>query len=332
MVQLPNSIQRLTGPQKIFAYALIAAAGFGVLKGFNHFVLPELDYLLSPKHMLWTFPCAAISAYAIFYVVTNPRIVWGFFKTLSWKLTAWLIKQDPLSTMDRYVDYLKIKRSQLIKAIQVLTGKKIKLDRTMSELQDHVNENLRLGAAAIKTKGSSSPEASMYGVKVRTDNSTLQMFQPQKLRVDNALAFMNSLDENWKFSIEKLEYQIEGKRREYEIIKETAKGLRSTEAFLNSDNESARAYGIALKALEEEVTQSAGYISNFMDRSKDIMSAITIEKQAIKDEGLAELEKYMQNGKLLMPDFSKIGGVTDLEYETVPAQASTGGKFNLLGK
>ena len=327
MTQLPSNIQRLTGVQKVFAYILMGVAAFGLMKLANRWIFPEVEWFM--KHLMITAALSAIPIALTTYCVSNPRIVWGFFRTLSWKLTAWLIKQDPLSTMDRYVEYLEIKLRELNKAIQVLTGKKIKLDREISSLQGKITENLKLGSAAMKTKGKESPEASMYGVYVSTDTNTLHMFQPQKARVDNALNFMNSLGENWKFSIEKLKYQIEGKRREYEIIKDTAKGLRSTEAFINSDNNEARAYGLGVRALEEEVTQSAGYIDQFMSRSKDIMSSITIEKQAMKDEGLAELEKYMENGKLIMPDFSKISGITDVEYETVPA---TAGKFNLLGK
>ena len=328
MVQLPSSA-RVNGAQKFFAYALMAVAAFFVIKGVNRWILPELEFFV--KHLALTMAIGAIPVYLIGYAITHPLIIWGFFKTLSYKLTYWLIKQDPLSVMDRYVEYLKKKLGELGATVKILTGKKIKLDRKIAELQGRMEDNLKLGNSAIKQGKTTA--ASTFGTKVQTDENTLGLLIPLQTRINKSLGFLQGLQENWQYGIEKLEYQIDGKRQEYEIIRETTKGLKSTEAFINSDNEAARAYGMGLKALEEEVTQKLGYIEEFNRNSKGIMDAINIEKQSNQDEGLAKLEKYMQNGKITMPDFSKIGGIQDIDYQTVPVQSSNGAsKFNLLGK
>jgi hypothetical protein len=154
------------------------------------------------------------------------------------------------------------------------------------------------------------------------------MLEPMQQRADKSLKFLNSLAENWKFGIEKLEYQIAGKRAEYEIIKETTKGLKSAEDFINSDNEAAKLYGMSVKALEESVTQQIGYIDEFEKKSKGIMDNIAIEKQSIKDEGLAVLEEYMNNDNLKL-DFSS-QAIQDISYETIPNKTTTP-KFKFLG-
>lgn len=91
----------------------------------------------------------------------------------------------------------------------------------------------------------------------------------------------------------------------------------------------ARIYGQSLKALEESVTQKIGYIEEFERRSKGLMSSINIEKKAIQDEGLKELEKYMKDGNLVLPDFSKLAD-GDLAYEMVkPKSSGNTNEFNL---
>lgn len=320
------SADKTNGVQKFLALGLLGALGYGAVLLLNK-VIPPINMLIHNmwQLLLWGGPLALI----IIYVVSNPLVIWGFFKTISWKLTSWLIRMDPLSVMDRYVDYLTKKLSDLQGTITILVGKKTKLDRQIGSLKERIENNLQLGQASIKQ--GKKDVASVYGTKIQTDKSTMTLLMPLQIRIDKNLEFLKALSDNWQYGIEKLKYQIEGKRSEYEIIKETTRGLKSAEDFINSDNQAARLYGQGLKELEESVTQKIGYIDEFTRKSKPMMDSITVEKQAVQDEGLAELESYMQSGKLNMPDFSNIGGITDLAYETVPVN-SPSSKFGLLGK
>lgn len=319
-----NSGDKTNLPQKVFAFAILGALGYGAVLLLNS-VIPPITELVKNiwQLLLYGMPLALV----ILYVVSNPLMVWGFFKTLSWKLTSWMIKLDPLSVMDRYVEYLRKKLVGLNNTVSILTGKKSKLDRNIADLKSKIEHNAKMGASAI-SQGLQN-EASAYGVKVQTDRNTIGLLLPLQTRLDKSLEFLSALSDNWKFGIEKLEYQIQGKRTEYEIIKETTKGLKNAEDFINSDNEAARIYGQSLKALEESVTQKIGYIEEFERRSKGLMSSINIEKKAIQDEGLKELEKYMKDGNLVLPDFSKLAD-GDLAYEMMkPRSSSNTNEFNL---
>lgn len=324
MTNLPSSLNDKTnGMQKVLAFGLLAAVGWGVVKLLNA-VLPSINEMIKN---IWTLLMYGVPlAILVLYVISNPLIIWGFFKTLSWKFTSWLIKMDPLSVMDRYVEYLGKKLRNLKGTVTVLQGKKVKLERQINALEDKCEEHIRLGKAAYKTQGKDSPAVSLYGTKLETDRSSLENIKPLYQRIDRNLTFLQKLEENWEYGIQKLTYQIEGKRSEYEIIKETTKGLKNAEDMINSDNAAARAYGMSVKALEESVTQQIGYIDEFERRSKDIMRGIDIEKQANHDEGLAELEKYLLDDNL---KFSFDG-----TPQAQPVMVSTDGgkKFNLLNK
>lgn len=325
-MELPSS-DKTNLVQKGIAFIILGAVLYGAVLLLNQ-VLPPITQLFRNIWMLLLYgvPLLLVGL----YIISNPLVIWGFFKTLSYKLTSFLVKMDPLSVMDRYVEYLKKKLANLGETINVLSGKKIKLDRKIEELNARIEENIKKGRAAKKLNTESSiQQAALYGTKIQTDTGTLNMLQPMHERADKSLKFLNALSENWKFGIEKLEYQIEGKRAEYEIIKETTKGLKSAEDFINSDNEAAKLYGMSVKALEESVTQQIGYIDEFEKRSKGIMDNIEIEKQSIKDEGLAVIEQYMNDDNLKL-NFST-QGIQDIAYEPVAPKATSIPKFKFLG-
>lgn len=316
---------KANGFQKILAVILLLGVVWGAVKILTPF-LKDLNVFAWEmwKLLLIGTPLVLL----VLYIVSNPLLIWGFFKTLSYKLTAWLVKMDPLSVMDRYVEYLRKKVKNLGETIVVLKGKQSKYEREALTLEQAVQTNLKSGAAAKKL--GKSTEASAFGIKVQTDMGTLERMKPTRQRLQSNLEFLQKLQENWTAGIDQLSYQVAAKRREYEINSEIYKGLKNAEDFINSDNEAAQLYGMSLQALEETVTQQIGYIEEFERKSKGIMSEIDISKQANADEGLAMLEKYIQDGNIQMPDFGKIGGIQEVDYiEVNQQQASSSSKFNL---
>jgi len=310
MLNLPAS-DKTNGFQKVIALLLMGGAVLGAVMLFNAYVAPHMiDFFTNVWKMVFIGGPLVLAA---LYVINNPLFIWGFFKTLSWKITKFWIKMDPLSVMDRYVDYLRKKLVNLNKSIQVVRGKEEKLIRKIVTLEEEVKKNLRLGKAAIQT--GNNAQASLYGTKVAGDKQSIQIFTPLHEKAEKSLNFMTSLSENWKYGIEKLTYEIDRKRTEYEIIKEVTKGLKTVDDYINSDNEAVRIYGESIRVLEEEVTQRIGYIDEFERLSKPLIDGMEIEKKATNDEGLEALEKYMESGDLLLPDFS--ASTQELQYEEI---------------
>ena len=320
-MELPASLKdKTTGWQKVVAFGLMAGVGylgFVILAS----MLPTL--IAAAESLVLLVGMAIVFGLPALYMITNPLVVWGFFKTLAWNFTKFMIKMDPLSVMDRYVEYLRKKLKGLGVAIEILTGKRDKLSRKIDDLNVTITENVKFGKAA-QSQGQNAA-AGTYGIKIQTDRSTLNLLTPLLARANKNLDLMQRLAENWGVSIEQLTYQIQGKRAEYEIISETFKGLKTAEDFINSDNDAAKLYGQSVIELENQVTQRMGYIEEFERKSKGLMTNISIEKQANMDAGLAELQSYMEGGQLMLPDFSQnIQLPAAKEYATVP-----GSKFGL---
>lgn len=287
--------------QKVFGFVLLGITALAGMWVFNHWIAPNVIWFL---RNLWAIILMGTPLTLLaLYVISNPIAVWGFFKTLSVKLTKFLVKMDPLSVMDRYIEWLDMKRQSLNGIITILRGKKIELERKVDKHNGIVKDAGSKGAAAIKEKDQNA--ASIQGTRLSSSRNSLAIYTPLLARLNKQLDFLCSLEENWKFSGQKLQIEVDNKREEYDTIKLVAKGMKTAEEFIGSDNEAVRLYGMGVKALEESVTQKMGYIEDFERRSKDIMSSISIEKRALQDDGLRELENYMNQGTLLLPtDFS----------------------------
>lgn len=259
---------------------------------------------------------------------------WAFVKmsyhALFGKIEKLFIKMDPLSYMDRYADLLDKKRQNLDLSIQRLQGKKAQMQRRITGLEENIRMNLKKGTAA-KNDGQEKL-AILCGTKVAGDKESIRLFTPLYTRIDKNLKMMTDLSENWKFSGETLRYEIERKRTEYEVIKEIVGGLRNAEDMINSNSEEARIYGLSLQALEEKASQGLGYIEDFDRRSKDVIDGISLDKQMLKDEGLKALEEYMQNGTLVMPDFTNFELTNNPAAQVSPVTVQAAPKFNILNK
>jgi hypothetical protein len=332
MQTLPsNSADKANGFQKFLALIIMVAVGWGVVKLLNN-VLPSINELISNiwKLIMYGVPLA----FLVIYVISNPLFIWGLFKTISWKLTKWFIKMDPLSVMDRYADYLTKKLRNLNTIKVSLSGKKEKLDRMILELQSNIRENLKKGDAALKQN--EQQIASLCGTKVATDRQSLALYGPIQAKMATNLTFLNELSENWQYSIEKLRYTIDRKRTEHEGLREMAKALGEAEAFAKGDTEASKIYNESVKQLEAQVSSNIAKIEEFERNSKSILGNIRVEKQMVQDEGLAAIEEYRKSGELLLPDFATFTGV-DLkpnEYDVVSSKVNNKplkSKFNLNG-
>lgn len=318
-VNLPSSLQdKTTGWQKLIAFGIMGGVAFSVLKMLA-LALPTI--LLAAQSLFWLAIMAIVFGLPTLYIITNPLVIWGGFKTLSWNFTKFLIKMDPLSVMDRYVDYLGKKLNGLNEAIVGLSGKKEKLQRKIDNLNSNIRDNQKLGKAALEQGQKAA--AGTYGVKMTTDRGTLTLLSPLLQRADTNLTLMQNLSENWATSIEQLKYQIGAKREEYDIIKDTFKGLKTAEDFINSGSDAAKLYGQSVIELENSVTAKIGYIDEFERKSKSLMTNISIEKQANMDSGLAELQQLMEGGQLELPTNF------DIPNAKVAVPVSGKGRFNL---
>lgn len=316
MQALPSSFNDKTQPwQKVIAGILMAGVVLGILYGSSLIINATFPSITEALKNIWVLLGYGIPlTFLGLYIYQNPWAIWNVFKTISWNITKVFIRMDPLSMMDRCVEYIRKRRKNLGYSIEDVTGARIKLDREVTVYEEKITTNLGLAAAAKKQN--KLAEAGTFMVKVKTDEAIRNKLVPLQHRAIAALKLMGAVAENWDTQIEQLTYQIAGKRAESAIINETYKGLKSAEDFINSDNEQARLLGQSIIELENQVTAKMGYMEEFERKSKAIISNMSIAKQADMDAGLAELEEYMRGDTLMLPDFSQTPTV-DAQYETV---------------
>lgn len=319
-------MDKTNGPQKFLAVALLAGLVYGAIKVLNN-IIPPVNELIGNiwKLLLYGGPLALIAI----YVISNPTFVWGLFKTLSWKLTKWMIKQDPLSVMDRFADYLTNKLEKMKKAMLRVSGQRETLRRSIKTLQTTVNTELERGKAAQEL--GKHTQAQLAGTRVKRAMDTIGRYNPQLQRMDKSIEFMSTLAENWEVSIVTMREEIEGRRTEWKMLKENARALNQAEAFIRGETHEGRLYKESIKALEEQVSRKIAYIEQFEKEAKPILEGMQIDKKMGENEGMAILDKYIKDGNLLLPDFSKLSA-TNLDFQMVPAATPakpTTGKFKL---
>lgn len=265
---------------------------------FNKIAGTLINFFDNITHLVGSIAAAGIVTLLvglpILYVIQNPAFIAMWWKAITRKITAWFVKLDPLSFMDAFIEKLKEKRANLQRVKVKIEGRKVKLERKITELNKAIQLNMKKASTA-KTLGSIEV-ASMLSRKAAGDGESIKLYKPLYDRMVKYLVFFEKLDTTLATTIEGTEYEVERKREEYLTIKDAYKGLSDAEIFINSDNDDAKVFQMSLAALEENVTQKIAFIDDFEKRSKGMLEDMDIEKQMMNDEGLKLLEEFEQNG------------------------------------
>ena len=287
--------------EKLIRLAIPAALIYGGIMLFNAFAPTLIEFFNNFWHIVWV---GAPAVFLSLYVLQNPTFLWMGYKTLCRKITSFFIKLDPLSFMDRYVDLLKEKRKGLQLSKTNLKAKKIELERECERLKGEITDDLKMAKAAQAT--GDRQLASHKSSLAATLTGSYNLYVPILQKMETNLKFLDELDENWGFSIEKLSLTVEAKRKEFNMLKTMAKALGAAEEFAKGDTEANRIYKESVQALEENVTKKLAYIEEFENNSKGVMKSMNLEKQMMSDEGLDLLSRYEQNGSVFLDqDYSK---------------------------
>jgi hypothetical protein len=285
------------GTEKFFRILILAAIGAGIFAAWGTIVPFILETV---KNTIGLAICLAFVGLVVLNFNTIKLWYFGFAK----KLSSLLISIDPLSVMDGYLITLRKKYANLEEVRKIIEGKKIELTRLMQSKQQQAEEYKRLAISAQNAK--EMPTAQLNANKLLQVNKTLELYAPIYRKYETNTKFLAELSENWKFSIDNLEFTIQNKREEFESIKAMFKGLKSAEDFLNSDSDEARIFGQSIKALEADVSLKLASIEDFEKKAEPIMTNIRVAKGADNADALKLLESLTKDNSLKLPDYQKI--------------------------
>ena len=291
--------------EKIFRYGIPAGLIFLGAKFFNTIIPTFISLFDNLTSLFGSFLAAAAlgipTVFIVMYLISNPTLVYMTYKNLCRKITGFFIKLDFLSYMDSYVETLKQKRKNLQTTKQALSAKRIELQRMTNDIIVSFDKNIRMAKAA-RDIGQTQQSAHHAGM-ASSDKQSIEQFKPILDRMDRNLKFLDKLDTNWGYSIERLEHEVKRKRVEYETLKKMAHAIGQAEDFARGDTEAAKIYKASVAALEESLTQKIAAIEEFEKNSKTVMESIDLEKQMIDNEGMKLLDEYEKNGdSIFLPE------------------------------
>jgi hypothetical protein len=282
--------------------------------------------LLTLENTLKSVIYGAILVFILGFIWSNPMFLWMTYTNIWRKITAIFIAMDPLSYMDSYADILVQKLKNLQKAIVNMRGRLNHLNGIIDQEAKNKAENLRMASAARQQQNEKM--AAYYAVEAKGADESIQLYTPDKARMERSLKFMSELDENWDIAIRGIRSFNKRKRIQFEELKENAKTLKQSEAFLKGETEESRNYYMSIEAAEKQMAQNMAYIDDFEIRAKPILEGAAIKKTADQQDALTMLDEYMNNSKLFIPNLA----VQDIEYQEVKPSVPTitNNKFNLL--
>jgi len=283
---------------KVIKWVIPALLIYAGIKGFNY-IAPTLKAAMDNFwYLVATVVPAVILVSAVAMNWTTLNLWW-----LGWckKLSSWVIAMDPISVMKGYLATLRKKAANLNQTLLFISGKKVELERIMQTKNSDYAKYSKLAMAA-KDQGEMSA-ATLNMQKAMQCKRSIEIYTPIYNRYEINTKFLTQLAENWKNSIESLDFTIEIKTEEYETIKSMTKGLKSIEDLISSGSPEAMAFGESMKALEADLSQNIAYINDFEEKAKPILTNMKVQKQSDLNDAMAALEELSKNQNLLLPSY-----------------------------
>lgn len=275
-LMLPEGVDKLSLPQKVVA--------LGLLGGAAYFVVP---FLIAMMVNLWI---AAILAIPILYVAYNPMLVWGVFKTLSQKSTDWIIGLSPLSAMDRYLDWVKMKHRSITSAKLELMAAQQDINNQITEKENSYKQLMKKALHA-EDKGEEI-QASSYAENAASDKEFLENLIPVRDDVKNKLDYLSELDEVFDSNTKKLSYKIDNLKQRYKLIKTTHKGMKSANAVIGESGDAQRMFNVALQSANDDMNKMTANIQQYEQNIKPMLTGAKFDKELRQGEARKLLDEF----------------------------------------
>jgi hypothetical protein len=279
---LPNGVDRLTQSQKIIAGGL----GIGGL-WFVASLMPPLTVLLSN---LVGIAILGVIALIFTWMLTNPWIVWGLLKSISWHITKGLISLAPLEAQERYLDWLKsrgnlIRQSQQALAADAL-GQRQKIDEAEKNYQKHMREYDR-----ATTAGNTLQAQAAWG-KANQDKNYFETMLPLCEMTETREKLLRDAFEAFSAKQEEIGYSVSLQRKQYKTLEDTRKGMLAANEALVDAGQLQKIFDETNEQIMLRMNQMTVEINQFELNLQPILQGHALNK--------AEL---MQAGELALAEF-----------------------------
>lgn len=244
-----------TNSQKSIALIVLAMIGIGL-----YMLLPPLIVLFQN---IWL---ALIFGVPLLFLVFNYEIIWEYSKKLTWDLTKKLISSDPLWYMYRYLDYLETKTNNLEDSIRKVLGVRHFNARKVAELETEVGKYMsQLNQLEGGNTVSSDKEVAIKVIKTKIANTqkSIDRIAPIITMIDKQTEQLKEVLKYWKADNEILRTELDGKAREYKIMKELSIASDTASIWLGKNSEEMKIFKESIDQLEYSISNYTANVNMF---------------------------------------------------------------------
>lgn len=281
-LSLPKDVDQLSTKQKIVAGGLALGVGYSIF-----LLLPPFIVFLTN---LWL---AAALVLPILYICMYPTVVWGVFKSISFKFTQRIIGLDPISALERYVDWYAVKTVAVEESATSLKAQLKMLSDKAAAKETAYKDNLKAADAAEKKE--KPLEMNMYLKRATSDKQSYENLLPLVERGKERVKLLTDIHEAMSANHDSLKYSVENKKDEYTALRAFHKGMKTADSVITDVGGQKMLFEEGIRQLNDQVATMTAQIETFEKHLKPVLTSYEIESTMAEEEGRKLLEAFRQN-------------------------------------
>jgi hypothetical protein len=275
----------------LFTYGIPAAIIAAVLIFFGspvgEFLNNALDNLIrfTFEGLLYGGAILLIGALAL----DPKKRVWYAWRSLTRFLTSLFVDIDPIGILKSYMERMQGKLSEMMEAISALKGQRAKTLKHQQENLAALENEYRLMQQAQKQNDQSA--LSVHGKQSQRLEKRKERYEGEMNRLNLLVAIMDKYYKLCATTILDMGNEIKYREEEAEEAKQSRKAVGAAMGILKGLPEKELWDEATLK-LENDYSQAIGEVENFLDVTKDILSASDLQDGADAEAALSKLESW----------------------------------------
>lgn len=233
---------------------------------------------------------AAILGIPLLFLILNYEIIWEYMKKLSWDMTKKIISSDPLWHMYRYYDYLVKKTDNLEQSIIDITTVRNQNVRKIVELQEDVDKYTH----QLSKVHEGSVNEKVIKTRIATTQKSIDKIIPIVDTIDKQTTQLKEVLTYWKADNEILKAELDGKKQEYEMMKELSKATNTASSWLGDNSKEMKLFKESINQMEISISKYTANVDNFENKVKPHLTIASANLDYNAEEGDRIIEKLRQ--------------------------------------
>ncbi len=311
-------------PEGQFGKAFTILMGGGLLYGAYH-LLPYLVDIV--ENTLYLISLLAVLGIVIFLITSGKiqALGWYFFQVIMRKITGVFITIDPIGILKSHIDDLKTKLVKMEESIERVSGERGKLNNEISKREKERIYKLKLAEEAEKNPKLTAEKIS-YARQAAKLSELLTNLTGLSSKMELIINTLSDMKYYAKVMIQDNEFEVDIREREYKIIKESHKAMKSAMSVLHGDKDQKAIFEETMAFVNDDIGNKIGEMDRMLSVSYEFINSVNLQDGVANTEGLKLLEEFKQKG------LENIFGKTGTNNETVEVKVlnapQNGGSLN----